>query len=134
MLSQELNRLMQEYLNEFRENRSKLKSNYQTMDHHMINEALKKGEELFVKYWNEVYSLLSSQDKSVIKAMLKNFRRTSPTITYSNVKGFYGKYKNKLDKTDDGFELHFIVYAIIEEVYVNNYVERINTHILSSTR
>lgn len=125
----ELNQLMKTYLEEFMQYKQPiLNLNWTDIN----RELLANQDNIYKRYFSEFYELFSKLSDETIHKLFKKFKTTPPTILFQDVTKFYKKYSKiniKVSSTTDEKVL-FLVYTFVVEVYVADYINRMNSHVL----
>lgn len=130
-----LNQQMSNYLDEFN-----LLAEHQHIKHTQIeNYLISNTDSIFVNYHNIFFQILTDCDDLIIDKFCKKIVKQSPTIIYIELMKYYKKFLSKSNRVANFDNLKyasreekidFLAYVLCIEVYVLDYIDRINKHIL----
>lgn len=134
-----LNEIMAAYLeefNSFKTTRTQSGGFWDTfIDWTSINHDLKtKPDSIYTKYVDEFSNILSRASVEDLDKMFKKMKTTSPTVLFADIKKYYKQCCKTALPAKPTFEekVKFLTYAFVVEVYVQDYVGRMNERVLDA--
>jgi hypothetical protein len=137
-MNSQLNELMATYLEEFNKFKTIRSENASLLDKRPIDwtsinyDLMTVSRSLYHTYIDEFFKIFSQASVEDLNKMFKKMKTTSPTIIFNDIKRFYKKCGKELPAKPSFLEkVKFLTYAFVIEVYVHDYIGRMNERVLN---